>query len=227
MQQVSPNLQEGPTEAEIEIAISAGGGSDVVTSTAWLAHTGAPKGSLVFQPGRGKPADFNLSPSEHLVEAQDLAEPLSKGRQFYEGTDLLARTQHLAKSLGLDYKYLFLLQDKGILGSGSEKQVLEHMNKLADSIAEAVKRVGRCRRIHLVDAGGDVLMTVLQTCGVTGQDYQDAVEPRKERDVWNLLLAMALQERLACQVQLVVVAPGIDGQSVWLGPQPGTEANCP
>ena len=29
---------------------------------------------------------------------------------------------------------------------------------------EAVKRFGRCRHIHLVDSGGDVLTTVLQSC---------------------------------------------------------------
>lgn len=213
-----PNLQEASNDEEIEIAISAGGGSDVVTATAWLAHTGAPKGSLVFHPGRGKPAEFGCNSDDLLVSVPDFTEPLSKGSQFYEGTDLLARTQHLAKSLGLDYEYFFLLQDKNILGSGSAQQVLDHMNALASSIADAVKRYGRCRRIHVVDAGGDVLMTVLQAHGVTSGDKQ--VEPRKERDVWNLLLALALQERFACQAQLVVVAPGIDGQSVWLGPQP-------
>jgi len=207
-------------EGEIEIAISAGGGSDVVTATAWLAHVGAPKGSLVFHPGRGKPAEFGCSQNDLLVSVQDFCEPLSKGSQFYQGTDLLARTQHLAKSLGLDYSYFFLLQDKEILGTGGAQQVLDHMNALSSSIAEAVKRFGQCRRIHLVDSGGDVLMTVLQSSGVPGVAHQDVVEPRKERDVWNLLLALALQERLNCQVQLVVVAPGIDGQSVWLGPQP-------
>lgn len=215
---ISPNLQE-PGENEIEIAISAGGGSDVVTATAWLAHTGAPEGSLVFHPGRGKPAQYG---GELLASVPDFAEPLSKGSQFYSGTDLLARTQHLAKSLGLDYKYFFLLQDKELLGSGSAQQVLEHMNALSSSIAEAVKRFGRCRRIHIVDSGGDVLMTVLHSCGVMGENQ---VEPRKERDVWNLLLALALQERFDCQVQLVVVAPGIDGQSVWLGPQPASHSS--
>jgi len=215
--------EDAPFDEQIEIAISAGGGSDVVTATAWLAHTGAPTGSLVFHPGRGKPADFGCSQDHLVASVQDFKEPLSKGSQFYEGTDLLARTQHLAKSLGLDYKYFFLLQDKNILGSGSVQQVLEHMNALASSIAETVKRVGQCRRIHIVDTGGDVLMTVLQSCGVTDQSHQ--VEPRNERDVWNLLLALALQERFDCQVQLVVVAPGIDGQSIWLGPQPESQCN--
>jgi hypothetical protein len=48
------NSQEAPFE-EIDVAIAAGGGSDVVTASAWLAHVGALKGSLVFHPGRGKP----------------------------------------------------------------------------------------------------------------------------------------------------------------------------
>jgi len=210
----SANMQEAPFDTEIDIAISAGGGSDVVTATAWLAHIGAPKGSLVFHPGRGTPA----TPNDLLLSVPDFTEPLSNGKQFYEGTDLLARTQHLSKSLDLDYNYFFLLQDKNILGTGSAQQVLDHMNALASNIAEAVKRFGRCRRIHIIDSGGDVLMTVLQASGVTGQS--EDVDPRKERDVWNLLLALALQERFDCQVQLVVVAPGIDGQSVWLGPEP-------
>merc|ERR1712224_9316 len=211
-------MQEAPFDTEIDIAISAGGGSDVVTASAWLAHIGALKGSMVFHPGRGKPAEFGCSPDDLLVSVPDFTEPLRKGSQFYEGTDLLARTQHLAKSLGLDYNYYFLLQDKNILGSGSAQQVLDHMNALASSIADAVKLRGRCRRIHIVDSGGDVLTTVLQACGVTGEE--DLINPRKERDVWNLLLALALQDRFNCQVQLVVVAPGIDGQSVWLGPEP-------
>merc|ERR1712224_1092490 len=215
-------MQEAPFDTEIDIAISAGGGSDVVTASAWLAHIGALKGSLVFHPGRGKPEEFGHAPDDLLVSVSDFTEPLSKGSQFYEGADLLARTQHLAKSLGLDYNYFFLLQDKNILGSGSARQVLDHMNALASNIADAVKRFGRCRRIHIVDSGGDVLLTVLQTCGVTGNDNDKEIEPRKERDVWNLLLALALQERFDCQVQLVVVAPGIDGQSIWLGPEPYT-----
>jgi hypothetical protein len=205
---------------EIDVAIAAGGGSDVVTASAWLAHVGALKGSLVFHPGRGKPAELGHSPDNLLVSVPDLSEPISKGSQFYDGTDLLARTQHLAKSLGLDYNYFFLLQDKNILGSGSAQQVLDHMNALASSIADAVKRFGRCRRIHIVDSGGDVLTTVLQACGPAGEEQ--LVNPRKERDVWNLLLALALQDRFDCQVQLVVVAPGIDGQSIWLGPEPQT-----
>merc|ERR1712118_16836 len=97
------------------------------------------------------------------------------------------------------------------------------MNALCSSIAEAVKRVGPCQRIHVVDAGGDILQTVLQSRGTAGACAQ--VEPRKERDVWNLLLALALQERFNCEVQLVVVAPGIDGQSVWLGPQPESHSS--
>eukprot|EP00746_Dinoflagellata_sp_MGD_P151322 gnl/MRDRNA2_/MRDRNA2_82963_c0_seq2.p1 gnl/MRDRNA2_/MRDRNA2_82963_c0~~gnl/MRDRNA2_/MRDRNA2_82963_c0_seq2.p1 ORF type:complete len:520 (-),score=86.76 gnl/MRDRNA2_/MRDRNA2_82963_c0_seq2:28-1587(-) len=211
----APEATSVDVESVIEIAIAAGGGSDVVTATSWLAHMGAPKGSLVFHPGRGKPA----SPNELLVSVPDFPDPLSKGKQFYEGTDLLARTQHLAKSLGLDYDFYFLLQDKNILGSGSPQAVLDHMNALAQGIADAVKHKGQCRRIHLVDSGGDVLLTVLQSAGLHALDQ---LEPRKERDVWNLLLALALHERFDCPVHLVVVAPGIDGQSVWLGPQPET-----
>eukprot|EP00746_Dinoflagellata_sp_MGD_P119922 gnl/MRDRNA2_/MRDRNA2_556556_c0_seq1.p1 gnl/MRDRNA2_/MRDRNA2_556556_c0~~gnl/MRDRNA2_/MRDRNA2_556556_c0_seq1.p1 ORF type:complete len:124 (-),score=25.82 gnl/MRDRNA2_/MRDRNA2_556556_c0_seq1:72-443(-) len=112
------------------------------------------------------------------------------------------------------------------------------MNALADGIAKTVSSYGRCRKIHLVDSGGDVLVTVLTTIvtsqaekeSIANQNQKpvaerDAVDPRKERDVWNLLLAMALQERFSVHghsaaVQLVVMAPGIDGQSVWLGPPP-------
>lgn len=225
-------------DKEIEIAIAAGGGSDVVAATAWLAHVGAPEGSMVFQPGRGKAKDYGLPEKDILVPIKDKEEPLTKGKQFYEGTDLAERTSFLSKSLGLAFKYFFLFQDKNLLSTGTVMQVLEHMNALADGIAATVSKYGRCRKIHLVDSGGDVLVTVLTTI-VTSQDEKDcinqekmkpeverdAVDPRKERDVWNLLLAMALQERFnsvvhGATVQLVVMAPGIDGQSVWLGPPP-------
>merc|ERR1711920_514413 len=105
------------------------------------------------------------------------------------------------------------------------------MNDLATGIHNAVSQFARCARIHLVDTGGDVMHAVLASsqCGEKDLASQaalepgtstDAVAPRKERDVWSLLLAMALQERFGCDLQLVVMAPGVDGQSVWLGPPP-------
>merc|ERR1712079_99865 len=140
--------------------------------------------------------------------------------------------QHLAKELGLKYNYYFLRQDKNLLGIGTTQEVIDHMNALAEGVARAVQRHGHCRKIHLVDCGGDVLVTVLTPSvfsteeeatvqashGVRTKDLD--MEPRKERDVWNLILALALKDILNCAVQLVVVAPGIDGQSVWLGPLP-------
>merc|ERR1712228_937804 len=120
---------------------------------------------------------------------------------FYEGTDLPGRTQHLAKTLGLSYRYFFLLQDKNLLGSGSKEDVLKHMNVLAEGIYNAVSKFAKCSRIHLVDSGGDVLSTVLTAESDSAEGVAtnacDSVEPRKERDVWSLLLAMALQERFA------------------------------
>merc|ERR1712217_513826 len=96
---------------------------------------------------------------------------------------------------------------------------------------------GHCKRIHLIDSGGDVLSTVLTNGIMTKRDEldvsslrlwnsEDSITPRKERDVWSLLLVMALRERLSCPVQLVVMAPGVDGQSVWLGPRPKTTSSA-
>merc|ERR1712113_1168082 len=94
-----PPPEEAASDTVIEIAIAAGGGSDVVTATAWLAHIGAPSGSVVFQPGRGKPQDYSIGAREVLVPCPDVTEPLSRQKQFYEGTDLVGRTQYLAKAL--------------------------------------------------------------------------------------------------------------------------------
>merc|ERR1719231_1165619 len=91
-QQCIDNVQEAPCNDEIDIAIAAGGGSDVVTASAWLAHIGAPKGSLVFHPGRGKAEGLGNSPDNLLISVPDLSEPIRKASQFYDGTDLLART---------------------------------------------------------------------------------------------------------------------------------------
>merc|ERR1719506_3585634 len=105
---ICANSQEGgeeePFDNEIEIAISAGGGSDVVTATAWLAHTSSPKGSLIFHPGRGGKEDS----TEMTKEVPDHHDPLAEGKQFYAGTDLVGRTQYLSKQLGLDFSYRFL-----------------------------------------------------------------------------------------------------------------------
>merc|ERR1712124_5521 len=96
------------------------------------------------------------------------------GKQFYEGTDLAGRTSFLSKSLGLDFNYFFLFQDKNLLSSGTVTQVLGHMNALADGIATTLAKFERCRKIHLVDSGGDVLVTVLTTI-VTSQDETDCM----------------------------------------------------
>merc|ERR1719201_1838013 len=88
------------------------------------------------------------------------------------------------------------------------------MNLLVEKIDRTVRRFGKCTQIHLVDTGGDVMMNVL------GPSIEEGSNPRGERDVWNLVMALALQERFGCKVQLIVVAPGIDGQSLWLGPFP-------
>jgi len=175
----------------------------------------------VLQPGRAR--------LEELVSAvPDLAQELHDPKQFFEGTDLLGRTQYIAKRIGLEFEYFFLAQDKQILAKGSGAEVIAHMNSLADAVAAKLHSLqATCVRLHLIDAGGDVLQTILAGERDMGERHASLEHPRSHRDVWSLLLAMSLKLRLGCELELVVVAPGVDGDSVWLGDVPVLENRRP
>lgn len=195
-----PAVSTTPTADAIltEVALAAGGGCDVVTAACWLCEKKAQKG-VVVQCGRGEVSQTLDGTSVSTVA--DFSEDITRSEQYYQGTDLVGRTQFLSKKEQLPFDYLFTAQDKKILAQGDVCAVVHHLESLRDGLIAKLNGHS-VSAIHVVDAGGDILQIISPT--------------RQERDVWNLILGMMVARSLCCKLVLAVVSPGLDGQSVWI-----------
>jgi len=188
---------------EVRLVIAAGGGSDVVTAACLCAHKQAP--CVVVQPGRFHDKDGNHVNA--IFKVEDYAAAL-KPEEFYEGTKLVGRTHFLSLDPKMGFPkldFLFMAQNKKVLSTDPTKDVVELLVLWREGIVEELKDK-KVTHVDIIDAGGDIILITENTRG--------------ERDVWNLILGLMVARELNCDMSLVLVSPGVDGQSVWLNDSP-------